>query len=235
MNLSVAQGDPGPLVYAVVKPQVRQGFHARCAMVRVDNTSNDRLLHTGVRLRKTNLFPIDSTAFRKYRAAVKDQFGVWSEWSNTLTYEMEVFEPGYDECSIGSASDSDVEIEEPQAHLIQAQLGSSQSKQFKTDMFGGWPNEVRGSLRNTFLRAFALAWQDLKANEKRLQTRWIEAMTGALKLFWFEWLDPYTRRRERMILRPAGTETADSTFSYDHSEASINMLEQLEAADGGER
>lgn len=204
-------------------------------MVRVDNTSDVRRLHTGVRLRTDHLIPLDSTSARHFIGAVKDEFGVWSEWSEAVAATTSNFVDGYDQCSIGSAKNKDVDIQEPQVILLRAQIGSSQTKKFKTDTFGAWPSEVRGTLRNSYQRAYTIVWQDLKSVEMRLISRWLEAMTGALKFFWTEWFDPYERRRERMVSRLDGQGMSDALFSFDHSEASIDVIEQIEAARGGEK
>jgi hypothetical protein len=234
MQLSVSAGGEGALVKASVIPFPRENLSVRSSAIRVSDPASGQMeVWTGPRLRTQHLISLPSMAHREYRAAVKDDNEMWSEWSGPQSFAMPHFSGTLTQnVSIGSGATTDLALEEPAIRFPLLNLGSSKQEIFRTLASEGFYDEVRRSKWSVKRAAFHCVFSDLDEQETLLLHRFYRALNGPLTPFWFDWTDPDTGVESRYIVRFRDPTLVDELFVVDRSSMEFTLVELVGTVDG---
>ncbi len=233
MTITVVAGGTAPLVRAVVSPRLRQGQHARFTYVRVNTTGNARLSQTGTRFRSSHLISLDSSP-RRFQAAVRDVFGVWSELSPPQQLTVSNYSPSTGEASIGSGSTSQLQIEEPAIAMPKISMGSGHSIVDKIAISERYASEVRRFRWPDQRYSFAVIYDVLGNRKAQMLHKLWKSTGGPRKPFWFEYTNLYSEKIERYAVRFRENSLSDETFDYHLTSTNFQLMELSSGSFGGE-
>lgn len=179
---------------------------------------------TGQRLRTRHLMAVETGA-HSYRAAAKDHHGMWSEWSDPISFTASAFSAGATQGGIGSGIGEDILTEEPDVVFPDLSMGTGIISINRTIVSGGFLDEVRRSKWTRKRIAWNVVLSDLDENQVALFHRFYTSLNGPLTPFWFEFEDPITGEVSRHVVRFREPVLSDELHAVDRSNLTFTLVQ----------
>lgn len=232
-----------PLVVCTIVPIGGMNQGVRGSWVQVSHPTTQGLLTaTGFRLGTRHLLVSDNRLSWRYKGAVRDQHGVWSELSAPTAPKQDPpspFTPGATEGSIGSGATADWDIQDPGVSFPDPAQGSSKMRVHRTLVGGGFLDEQRLPQWHRPRAAFRITFDLLDPEDaKRLRRLW-RAVNGPRDPFFFYWAPPELGTRtttpsQRFVVRFRDASLGDRLFGTDQTELTLSLIEVQDDPFGGD-
>lgn len=240
--VTVAAGGSAGLAKLTVFPCPRENCSVRGTWVQGLNNFTDKLMvvSTGFRLGERHLLSIHGTGSRTWRAAARDNAGVWSEWSEVVNLNLGAYAPGATECSIGSAATTNAGVQDAGVVFPDLAQGSGRVKAFRTLVAGkAYLDEQRQPAWHRARSVFNCVFDALSAAEAKLIHRFYRTVNGPRGVFHFDWYPPERGTRttaagaERYLVRFRDA-LPEEIFDNHVSQVRFALVEAMDEPEGGD-
>lgn len=245
-SISATPGGSTALVDVWVRPLQRANLSIRGHRVDCTYGGTSHLgtlaASTGFRLGTHGLLSLDTYATARYfRAAVRDCNGLWSEWSTLQSASPAQYSAGDtpSEVSIGSAAQSDMDLQSSGIQFPDLSAGSGQITTRRTLVSKNFNDEVRSARWSRGRAGFHVVLSNLDAGQTALLYRFWRALNGPKTAFFFDYSDPNTGTRTtapstRYVVRFRDISMASRLFDVTYSEMEFYLIQTQDDSEGGD-
>jgi hypothetical protein len=211
------------------------------------NPTGNIVSSTGFRLGTNGLLVQDVNGLRFYRGAVRDDNGLWTEWSQTLPLNQGPYVGGVGavEGSIGSGAAIDNNIQSPGVEFPDLSTGSGKVSVFRTLVSSGFGDEVRTAAWSRMRAVFHCVFTDLDEWQTGMLHRFWRAINGPGAPFFFDYADPSINPNPRLpprltvpsvryIVRFRDPSIVSKLFAVDRSQMEFVLIELMDEPEGGD-